>query len=61
MMSSPDAVPVQSGITVLQNMPNYVARRLPNRRPERYIYVEVQNDAEVDRIIVGTSMEGLRV
>ena len=61
MMSSPDAVPAQSGITVLTNMPNYVARRLPKRRPERYMYVEVQNDAEVDRIIVGTSMEGLRV
>lgn len=61
MMSSPDAAPVQSGLTVLQNMPNYVARRLPKRRPERYLYVEVQNDAEVDRIIVGTSMEGLRV
>lgn len=61
MMSSPDAVPVQSGLTVLANMPNYAARRLPKRRPERYIYVEVQNDAEVDRIIVGTSMEGLRV
>lgn len=61
MMSSPDAAPAQSGLTVLQNMPNYVARRLPKRRPERYLYVEVQNDAEVDRIIVGTSMEGLRV
>ena len=61
MMSSPDAAPAQSGLAVLQNMPNYVARRLPKRRPERYLYVEVQNDAEVDRIIVGTSMEGLRV
>lgn len=61
MMSSPDAVPAQSGLTVLTNMPNYAARRLPKRRPERYLYVEVQNDAEIDRIIVGTSMEGLAV
>lgn len=61
MMSSPDAVPAQSGLTVLTNMPNYVARRLPKRRPERYMYVEVQNDAEVDRVIVGTSIEGLKV
>ena len=34
-------------------------RRLPQRRPERYFQVEVQNDAEVDAITIGTSGEGL--
>ena len=34
-------------------------RRLPQRRPERYFRVEVQNDAEVDAITIGTSGEGL--
>lgn len=59
MMSSPDGAP--TAVTVLTNMPNYVARRLPHKRPERYLQVEVQNDAEIDRIVVGTSMEGLAV
>ena len=59
MMSAPDGAPTAS--VVLTNMPNYKARRLPHKRPERYIQVEVQNDAEIDRVIIGTSMEGLAV
>lgn len=34
---------------------NQDMRRLPTKRPERYFQVEVQNDAEVDAIFLGTS------
>ena len=55
--SSPDADPTSS--VTLQGMTVVRARRLPKMRPERYMAVEVRNDEQVDRIIVGTSMEGL--
>lgn len=61
MRSSPSPVSEPSGISTVETMPNHVVRRLPKRRPERYLQVEVRNDAEVDRIIVATSMEGLAV
>lgn len=55
--SSPDADPTSS--TTLMGMTVVRGRRLPKMRAERYMAVEVQNDEQVDRIIVGTSMEGL--
>ena len=56
MMSSPDVKPRKESIVEMTNMSVDVARRLPMRRPERYLQVEVRNDREVDRIVIGTSM-----
>lgn len=49
-----------TAVTELQNVASDTARRLPVRRMERYIAVEIENDSEVDRILVGTNMGELR-
>lgn len=49
-----------TAVTELANVASDTARRLPVRRMERYIAVEVENDSEVDRILVGTNMGELR-
>lgn len=59
MFSSPDATPTAK--VAVTNLVSQEARRLPKRRPERYLQVCVRNDREVDSIVVGTSMEGLRI
>lgn len=59
MFSAPDAE--ETAVSVLKNVASQDSRRLPKRRPERYIQVTVKNDQEVDRILVGTSMEGVSV
>lgn len=58
MYSSPDGNPTRKAEIVVKNQD---ARRLPTLRPERYMQVCVKNDAEVDAVIVGTSMKGLAV
>ena len=55
--SSPDAAPT-SEIT-LSNISSQNARRLPMRRPERFMQVAVKANVEVDALLVGTSMGGL--
>lgn len=61
--SSPDAQAAASGTVDFaagnMRIQNQTMRRLPMRRPERYFQVEVENAAEVDGIIIGTSGEGL--
>ena len=57
MFSAPDAA--ETAVSILKNVASQNSRRLPKRRPERYLQVAVKNDNEVDRIIVGTSMEGV--
>ena len=59
MYSSPDASPTARAI--ITNLASQQARRLPKRRPERYLQVCVKNDNEVDALFVGTSMGGLAV
>ena len=59
MFSAPDAE--ETAVSVLKNVASQDSRRLPKRRPERYIQVTVKNDQEVDRVLVGTSMEGVSV
>ena len=58
MYSSPDGKPTRKAEIVVRDQN---ARRLPTLRPERYMQVCVKNDAEVDAVIVGTSMKGLAV
>lgn len=57
MFSAPDAAATAS--TTLTNIVNQDARRLPVRRMERYMQVEVKSTSEVDALLVGTSMGGL--
>ena len=59
MFSAPDAE--ETAVSILKNVASQDSRRLPKRRPERYIQVTVKNDQEVDRILVGTSMEGVSI
>lgn len=59
MFSSPDGG--ETAVASVRNVASQDVRRLPKRRPERYLQVTVKNDHEVDRILVGTSMEGLAV
>lgn len=58
MYSSPDGNPTRKAEIVVRDQN---ARRLPTLRPERYMQICVKNDAEVDAVIVGTSMKGLAV
>lgn len=58
VFSSPEAEAVRKGKV---SPASQMARRLPLLRPERYVQVTVRADREVDRVIVGTSMEGLNV
>ena len=58
MYSSPDGDPTRKAEITVKSQD---ARRLPTLRPERYMQVCVKNDAEVDAVIVGTSMKGLAV
>lgn len=57
MFSAPDVA--ETAVSILKNVASQNSRRLPKRRPERYLQVAVKNDNEVDRILVGTSMEGV--
>lgn len=59
MFSSPDGD--ETAVSSVTNVASQDVRRLPKRRPERYLQVTVKNDHEVDRILIGTSMEGLAV
>ena len=58
VFSSPEAEAVRKGKV---SPASQMARRLPLLRPERYVQVTVRAEHEVDRIVVGTSMEGLNV
>lgn len=61
MFSAPDDDP--TAIATLDNagaIQSDRARRLPIRRLERYMAVDVQSNTEIDTMTVGTSMEGLR-
>lgn len=55
--SSPDAAPTSE--TTLSNISSQNARRLPMRRPERFMQVAIKANVEVDALLVGTSMGGL--
>lgn len=57
MFSAPDAAATAS--TKLNNIASQNARRLPVRRMERYMQIEVKANTEVDALLVGTSMGGL--
>lgn len=57
MFSSPAAA--ATATAKLVNIANQDARRLPVRRMERFMQVEVKANAEVDALLVGTSMGGL--
>ena len=59
--SSPDAEPtsVVDFNTASTRIASQTMRRLPQKRPERYFQVSIENDAEVDAIVIGTSGEGL--
>ena len=59
--SAPDLSPtsVVDFNTIGTRISSQTMRRLPQKRPERYFQVSVENDAEVDAIIIGTSGEGL--
>lgn len=57
MFSAPDVAATAS--TKLNNIASQNARRLPVRRMERYMQIEVKANTEVDALLVGTSMGGL--
>lgn len=59
--SSPDAEPtsVVDFNTASTRIASQTMRRLPQKRPERYFQASIENDAEVDVIVIGTSGEGL--
>ena len=66
MYSAPDAAAKPTAHTRLPTdsqrqgvITSQDARRLPVRRMERYMQVEVKANGEVDALLVGTSMEGL--
>lgn len=61
MFSSPDVNAKPTASTTLTNIANQNARRLPVRRMERYMQVQIKANVEVDALLVGTSMEGLAV
>lgn len=57
MFSAPDAA--ATATARLTNIANQNARRLPVRRMERYMQIEVKCNREVDALLVGTAMEEL--
>ena len=59
--SAPDSSPtnVVDFNTAGTRISSATMRRLPQKRPERYFQVCIENDAEVDAIVIGTSGEGL--
>lgn len=57
MFFAPDSAATSTA--TLANIASQDARRLPVRRMERYMQIEVKADAEVDALLVGTSMGGL--
>lgn len=57
MFSAPDAA--ATATARLTNIANQDARRLPVRRMERYMQIEVKCNREVDALLVGTAMEEL--
>lgn len=59
MFSSPDST--ETAVSTLTNVASQSPRRLPKRRPERYIQVTFKNDHEVDSAVISTSMGGLAV
>lgn len=62
MFSSPyDAPESPVASSSLANVRSQTVRRLPQRRPERYMQVAVENNEEVDALFVGTSTGGLAV
>lgn len=61
MFSAPDVNAKPTASTTLTNIANQDARRLPVRRMERYMQVQIKANAEIDTLLVGTSMEGLAI
>lgn len=59
MFSAPDAKAKPTASTTLTNIANQNARRLPVRRMERYMQIEVKANVEIGTLLVGTSMEGI--
>ena len=59
MFSSPYSSPTTQA--QLTNLNSQESRRLPIRRMERFLQVEIRNDKEVDAIYIGTSMGGLAI
>lgn len=59
MYSSPTPNSPPAATSELKNIESQSPRRLPKRRPERYLQFTVENDSEVDSVVVGTSMEGM--
>ena len=59
MFSSPNSA--ETAVSTLTNVASQSPRRLPKRRPERYIQVTFKNDHEVDSAVISTSMGGLAV
>lgn len=59
MFSAPNVNAKPTASTTLTNIANQNARRLPVRRMERYMQVQIKANVEIDTLLVGTSMEGL--
>ena len=59
MFSAPDVNAKPTASTTLTNIANQNARRLPVRRMERYMQVQIKANVEIDALLVGTSMEGI--
>lgn len=59
MFSAPDVNAKPTASTTLTNIANQNARRLPVRRMERYMQVQIKANVEIDTLLVGTSMEGI--
>ena len=59
MFSAPDVDAKPTASTTLTNIADQDARRLPVRRMERYMQVQIKANVEIDTLLVGTSMEGI--
>jgi hypothetical protein len=59
MFSAPDVNAKPTASTTLTNIADQDARRLPVRRMERYMQVQIKANVEIDILLVGTSMEGI--
>ena len=59
MFSAPDVNAKPTASTTLTNIADQDARRLPVRRMERYMQVQIKANVEIDTLLVGTSMEGI--
>ena len=59
MFSAPDVNAKPTASTTLTNIADQDARRLPVRRMERYMQVQIKANVEIDALLVGTSMEGI--